>query len=58
MRSITVRVANNYGNKVIYPVCDDALLFAYIAGTKTLTAANIGHIKMLGYTINVQQEEL
>lgn len=34
---ITVRIKNNYGQNVIYPVCDNADKFAWIAGTKTLT---------------------
>lgn len=55
---ITVRIANNYGNRVVYPVCDRARLFAEVAGTTTLTDRTISLIKSLGYTIEVQQETL
>jgi hypothetical protein len=52
---ITVRIAQNYGTEVIYPVCQAAFLFARLAGTKTLTLDAIAKIKALGYTVNVQQ---
>lgn len=55
---ITVRIANNYGNRVVYPVCKYAHTFAELAGTTTLTDRTISLIKSLGYTIDVQQETL
>lgn len=55
---ITVRITNNYGLKTVYPVCAKALLLARLAGYKTLPAHAIETIKALGYSINVQQEEL
>ncbi len=55
---ILVKIGNNYGNEVIYPVCDDAQVFAAIAGTKTLTAGTIAAIKRLGYKINVEQRSI
>jgi hypothetical protein len=55
---ITVRIANNYGNRVVYPVCQCAHTFAELAGTTTLTDRTISLIKSLGYTIDVQQETL
>jgi hypothetical protein len=56
--TITVRVANNYGTRAIYPVCNNATVFATIAGTRTLTDHTLKLIKALGYTVNVQQEAL
>ena len=55
---ITVRATSNYGQRVVYPVCETARIFADIAGTKTLKPTTINSIKALGYKINVQQEEL
>ena len=55
---IIVRVTSVYGAKTIYPVCETAKIFADIAGTKTLKPTTINSIKALGYTINVQQEQL
>lgn len=55
---ITVRITNNYGQRVVYPVCETAHIFASIAGTKTLKSTTINSIKALGYKINVQPEEL
>jgi hypothetical protein len=58
MLSITVRIADQYGNKVIVPVCEQAKLFARIAGTKTLTKDAILAIKALGYGITLQPTSL
>lgn len=52
---ITVRIKNNYGKEAIYPICQQALSFAAIAGTKTLTRANLAHIRDIGFTVNVEQ---
>jgi len=56
--NITVKVRNNYGKRVIYPVCQSALCFADIAGTSTLTPPTIALIKQLGYEVQVAQETL
>jgi hypothetical protein len=56
--SITVQVKNVYGNELIYPVCEQARLFADIAGTKTLSRTVVSQIKRLGYTIQVEQRSL
>jgi len=47
-----------YGNRTIYPACDNSNLFAVIAGTTTLTLHTIEAIKKLGYTIAVKGETL
>ena len=52
---ITIRITKIYGNQVIYPVCDQAKLFATIAGTRTLTPQTLDLIEKLGYTIDIQQ---
>lgn len=52
---IIVKITQNYGTEVIYPVCQNAFLFARLAGTKTLTFSTIAKIKALGYTVKVQQ---
>jgi hypothetical protein len=56
--NITVKITQNYGVEAIYPVCEAALTFARLAGTKTLTRSTIALIKRLGYTVNVQQDEV
>jgi hypothetical protein len=55
---ITVRVVTNYGEKIVYPVCDKAKWFAEIAGTKTLTKNTQTCIIKLGYVFKVEQEVL
>ena len=34
-KTLIVKKKNVYGNEVIYPVCNKAILFSCIAGTKT-----------------------
>lgn len=55
---ITVKFKDVYGNRLVYPVCEDAHRFANIAGTKTLSPVVISTIKAMGFHVNVKQEEL
>jgi hypothetical protein len=56
MNIITVTITNKYGQERIYPACPKAELFCEIARSKTLTRADIDHIKALGFSVNVTQE--
>lgn len=56
MKNITVKIENQFGNDVILPVCINALTFAELAGTKTLTKTAIKHIQSLGYAVNIKQD--
>ena len=56
--NITVRIANNFGNRAVYPVCSDAQTFAELAGTKTLTDETLRLVKDLGYEVQIQREAL
>jgi hypothetical protein len=55
---ITVRLDKNYGSWVVYPVCQQAQLFAAIAGTKTLKEKTLDQIMQLGYEIQVSGEQI
>ena len=57
-QELIVKVVTNYGEKIIYPVCDRAKWFAEIAGTKTLTENTRLCITKLGYKFKVQAEVL
>jgi len=46
-----VFVRDQYGVQVYHPANEAARLFAAIAGTKTITPANLSHILKLGYSI-------
>jgi hypothetical protein len=48
---ITVEVRSVYGQTKVYPICEQAKLFARIAGTTTLTGETLGYITLLGYDI-------
>ena len=52
---VVVKLVNNYGKQVIYPVNVQAKLFAQIAGTKTLSGLVVTLAAQLGYEI--KQEE-
>lgn len=54
--TIKVKIGNQYGQRVIHPACEKALLFADLLQTKTLTQRHIDKIKGLGYTIEVLQD--
>jgi len=58
MNSITIKVTKNYGVEAIYPVDDNAKVFAALAGTKTLTRSTLTLVKRLGYEVKVEQYEL
>ena len=58
MKTITVKIKNVCGEEKVYPVSDEAILFACIAGTTALTNSTINMIKQLGYSIWVEQQTL
>lgn len=51
MKSITIEIRMQYGNQVFYPICEDAMRFAAIAGTTTLTERVLMCVRGLGYDI-------
>ena len=53
MRSITIRIVDQFGKTTAHPVCAAAHVFASIAGTKTLSEANLQRIRLLGYEIQL-----
>lgn len=56
--TITVEIKHSDGNRLVYPICDKAVWFARIAGTKTLTSSLVQYIKQLGYQIEVKTPAL
>ncbi len=50
---IHVEIRNNYGQRAVYPVCQQAKLLAALSGNKTLTDWAIDLIKKMGYKIVV-----
>ncbi len=56
--TITVRIANNFGNRAVYPACATSKKLAELIGTKTFTDRAIAQIKGLGYTIAVEAQSL
>ena len=57
-QNITVEIKDVYGVSKVYPVCDEAKIFAAIAGTKTLRPEDIKHIQTLGYAVEIKQREV
>jgi len=57
MKQITVEIKDQYGNQVFYPACEDAMRFAAIAGTTTLTERVLMCVRGLGYDIKYTYTE-
>ena len=57
-KTLIVKKKNVWGNELIYPVCQDAILFSCIAGTKTFCKITIANIKKLGYKFETEKEEV
>lgn len=55
-KKITIEIKDVFGQLKFYPVCKDALIFASIAGTKTLSEANLRRIIELGYEIATYEQ--
>tara|TARA_X000000368_G_scaffold333427_1_gene270737 strand:- start:174 stop:353 length:180 start_codon:yes stop_codon:yes gene_type:complete len=56
--TIEVKITNNYGNKLVYPMNKEGEIFCQIAGTKTLTEGTINNARKLGYKFVVISEKL
>lgn len=56
-QQITIRITKNYGNTVVYPVCDTSKKLADLIGTKTFTNASLKKIVDLGYEMVVEQQK-
>lgn len=52
---VLIELKDVYGKQVAYPACDNAKLFARLAGTKTLTSEALRLISDLGYDIECKQ---
>jgi hypothetical protein len=55
-KKITIEIKDVFGVLKFYPVCKDALIFASIAGTKTLSEVNLRRITELGYEIATYEQ--
>ena len=50
---ITVQVRSVYGNDLVYPADDAAVLFASLLGVKSFNAHQVRTIRALGYAVRV-----
>jgi hypothetical protein len=55
---ITVQVRTVYGNDLVYPVDETALLFARLVNVKSFNAHQLATIKALGYAVHVASGKL
>jgi hypothetical protein len=55
-KRITIEIKDVFGHLKYYPVCKDALIFAAISGTKTLSEADLRRIIELGYEIATYEQ--
>jgi hypothetical protein len=52
--TIRVQIRDVYGRLTTYPACPNAVCFAAIAGTRTLTDETLRQIERLGFRIVVE----
>ena len=57
MNKVIIELKSVYGKENIYPVNDQAKLFASIAGTKTLSRSQLKTIAALGFTVELKAQE-
>lgn len=58
MKQITVEIKNIYGNRMVYPACQESELLAKLAGAKTFTSQAMKILGDLGYTIHIKAQSL
>jgi hypothetical protein len=58
MKTIQIEIKRVYGNTVAYPLCDQAKIFASIAGTATLTSATLKKIQALGFSFECKTYDI
>jgi hypothetical protein len=52
-KKVQVKIKSVYGVDKIYPINEEAQIFAEMIGQRTLTMDNIKYIKLLGYVVEV-----
>lgn len=55
---VVIEIKDVYGQKLAYPVCQNAKIFADLTGKKTLTSFALRQISRLGYDIVNQHSEV
>lgn len=56
--TVKVDVREVYGNTYYHPMNENAKMFASIAGTKTIAAMHMKHIRSLGFKIEAVRKAL
>ena len=54
---IQVTIKNVYGKETIYPICEQAKIFAGLVRQRTLTRKDIEKIKALGFAIEIVHQD-
>ena len=52
--TLTIRIKNNYGRNLCYPVDDNAYAFLAIQGGKTLSDRTLDRAEQLGFAIQIE----
>lgn len=55
---LVVEVKNVYGNELVYPVSDNAIILCNMTESKTFSKTNITRLKALGYIFRVTTPSL
>ncbi len=54
---ILITVKENYGNELLYPLCDTAKKVCELLGTKTISKDKIKTLEDLGYKVTMSYEQ-
>lgn len=57
MNTVQLQVKSVYGNKLIYPINENAKVFAALTGKKTFTKSHIQGMEVLGFKIEYVAEQ-
>jgi hypothetical protein len=56
--NLTIEVKTVYGNRLVYPICEKAIVLCQITNQKTFSQFAINKLKEVGYTFTQKEVSL
>jgi hypothetical protein len=57
-KELLVRIESVYGNRLIYPINNSAILLAKLMGRKTFNRDHVKDFQKLGFQVEIERESL
>jgi hypothetical protein len=57
-KELLVRIESVYGNRLIYPINNSAILLAKLMGRKTFSRDHVKDFQKLGFQVEIERESL